>query len=781
MDSVVNQTLKSIEIICINDGSTDGSLDILKSYAEKDNRIRIIDKKNSGYGHSMNMGIDAATGEYIGIVESDDFAEPDMFKKLYKTAEKDDLDVARSNFYYYTTSTGENVKSSMGYVPHNKVFAPSEKLPTFYQQPSVWANIYRTSFIKDNGIRFLETPGASYQDTAFTFKVYAMAKRFKMIDDPLIHYRIDGGSSSFQNTTKVFCVSDEYNEIKRFIKEKGIYHKYKRLVPHLQYRGYKWNYKRLVEPYDQEFLKRWHDEFREEFENGNISKDVFSPEEYEDVMDVVKTGKLSKAKVSVVIPVYNMEPFLRKCMDSVVNQTLKEIEIICVNDGSTDNSLKILQEYSSNDTRVKIIDKKNGGLSSARNAGMKAATAKFIAFVDSDDWLELDAYETVIKGMKGAADIVIFGTNVVGDAMLDRRKADEEYYRVKYSGLIDLNDNVRLRVDVAAWNKLYRRSLIEEHGLEFPVGKLYEDYSFYWRYIFLCKKAYFETAKKYNYLRREGSIMYETFGKNKRAMEHLEVFEGIYDFLKNENNAPDSKDCISSIFLNCFWFAYLNVPNEMKQDVLKLGTKYVKEMNLTGNDVLDNLRYKRYSRVLSSQSRSGRQKLENFLFAALRKITGRNLEALKSTFIDTDPVQYDVHRAVASTRWVHDHENYYNIKRWKTVYDCNSEDLELNWGHKGGIKGGQTVRSEYISKLVRGHECRVYISLWGVQSAVLDGVILTDDRAIFGTSIYDGVNVYTISVDIGPKAGTIRAYSFGHKNSKDYSENCRILKVERSA
>ena len=101
MDSIINQTLKDIEIICVNDGSTDSTLRILQKYAEKDKRIKIIDKANSGYGASMNKGFSEANGEYLGIVESDDWVEPDMFENLYNLAKSNDVDVVKSNFYFY--------------------------------------------------------------------------------------------------------------------------------------------------------------------------------------------------------------------------------------------------------------------------------------------------------------------------------------------------------------------------------------------------------------------------------------------------------------------------------------------------------------------------------------------------------------------------------------------------------------------------------------------------------------------------------------------------------
>lgn len=157
--SILNQTLKNLEIILINDGSTDSSSDIIKEYASEDSRIIVVDKPNSGYGHSMNIGLSKATGKYVGIVESDDWIEPDMFEVLYRLSEKDGLEISRSEFFFYDTENGENNRiSETSYVPHDRVLAPCDENSVFMQQPSIWANLYLRSFLEENNIRFLETP-----------------------------------------------------------------------------------------------------------------------------------------------------------------------------------------------------------------------------------------------------------------------------------------------------------------------------------------------------------------------------------------------------------------------------------------------------------------------------------------------------------------------------------------------------------------------------------------------------------------------------------------------
>lgn len=257
LDSVVNQTLKDIEIICINDGSTDGSLKILEEYAKSDERIKIIDKPNSGYGASMNLGLEAAISEYIGIVESDDFVELYMFEKLYKTACANNLDLVRCRYYEYMTAENSNNLIENKWVPKNEIYCPLEEQAPFRQAPAIWCNLVKKELIEKNRIRFLETPGASYQDTSFAFKLYACSKRFMMIEDSLLHYRVDNINSSVNSTDKAFFVNKEYAEIVDFSFRQNLYPKVRKLIPKIKCGCYKWNYKRLSNSLKLIFILRW--------------------------------------------------------------------------------------------------------------------------------------------------------------------------------------------------------------------------------------------------------------------------------------------------------------------------------------------------------------------------------------------------------------------------------------------------------------------------------------------------------------------------------------------
>lgn len=270
LESIKNQKFTDFEAICINDGSTDGSLELLQQLVGADSRFKIINKKNSGYGHSMNVGLSHSRGKFIGIVEPDDFIEPEMFEVLVSIAESHQLDIARCSYNKFSQEGITAVDLSA--IPENTVLYPLDCLSIFYQAPSVWANIYRREFLLHNQIHFLETPGASFQDVSFTFKAYACCKRFMLINRPLINYRIDNINSSIHDKGKVFCVCTEYDEILRFAKNYPmIYDKVKYIIPDIRFNNYAWNYSRIGVENRISFLKRWGEHIRLDFWEGRIS------------------------------------------------------------------------------------------------------------------------------------------------------------------------------------------------------------------------------------------------------------------------------------------------------------------------------------------------------------------------------------------------------------------------------------------------------------------------------------------------------------------------------
>lgn len=280
MNSVINQTLKDIEIICVNDGSKDNTGRILDRYERQDSRIKVIHKPNTGYGHSLNIALDMARGEYIGIVETDDFASPDMFEKLYSAAKEHNADVVKSNYYQYVSvpepkSTFFEVLRPCGI--YGKVFSTIECMDIMRVAPCIWSGIYRREMLVSNNIRFNETPGASYQDTSFAFKVWVGAERIYLIEDAYLHYRIDNANSSVKSSAKVFCICDEYREIEKYLEQYPEKKKNFEIMKNtLKYESYRWNLQRLTFGFKYAFLLQMRKELSFAEEQGLLQKEYFS-------------------------------------------------------------------------------------------------------------------------------------------------------------------------------------------------------------------------------------------------------------------------------------------------------------------------------------------------------------------------------------------------------------------------------------------------------------------------------------------------------------------------
>lgn len=235
----------------------------------------------------------------------------------------------------------------------------------------------------------------------------------------------------------------------------------------------------------------------------------------------LKKWKKKMPKVSIIIPVYNVENYIEKCLDSVVNQTLQDIEIIIVNDGSTDFSkVKIKPYLEKYPKKIKYLEKGNGGLSSARNYGIPYVTGEYIAFLDSDDYIELETYEEMYElAKKENADMVEC------DFIWEYPNKQKEDCGAIYHNKKEMIEKAR----VVAWNKLIKREIIEKAKVEFPVGLRYEDVEFFYELVPSLNKVSF--VKKYliHYVQRNDSIVNS---QNIRTTEIFTVLEHVIEFYK---------------------------------------------------------------------------------------------------------------------------------------------------------------------------------------------------------------------------------------------------------
>ena len=255
----------------------------------------------------------------------------------------------------------------------------------------------------------------------------------------------------------------------------------------------------------------------------------------------------SQPKVSVIIPVYNMEKYLRECLDSVVNQTLKDIEIICVDDGSTDGSLAILEENRKRDARITVISQENRGLSAARNAGMLHATGEYLYFIDSDDWLDTDALEKLYPlAAEDNLDALLFGIKeFYSSAELHQAFPFFEFWYDKkklsgfYSGIEYIKEAKDQREYLAnVYRALWKRALFRDNQIRFKRGIIHEDNLFTFQALMTADKVRIIPDKFYHRRVREHSTM--TAPKSaKNVIGYFSCAEGVLEYL---SSGPFSHD-----------------------------------------------------------------------------------------------------------------------------------------------------------------------------------------------------------------------------------------------
>lgn len=223
LESILAQTLEDIEIICIDDGSTDRSGSILDAYAAADRRVRVAHRANAGYGAAMNAGIDMAEGEFIGIVESDDCIAEDMYETLYHKAQKYQLDMVKADAYYWLEKADYlNRKHENSLEPYyNKVLQEVDRNIFFTFFMNIWTGIYRRNFLQRKNIRFQETPGASYQDNGFWLQTCMYAERAMWIDRAFYYYRQDNPEASVKSTKKMMAMTKEYEYLEMLLRQRN--------------------------------------------------------------------------------------------------------------------------------------------------------------------------------------------------------------------------------------------------------------------------------------------------------------------------------------------------------------------------------------------------------------------------------------------------------------------------------------------------------------------------------------------------------------------------------
>ena len=274
---------EEVEIIIVNDGSKDRTSEIAHEYMEKyPDIVKVVDKENGGYGIAMNIGLEKATGEYIGIVEPDDFVKLDMYESLYQIAKDNDLDFVKADFYRFKRTDEDDMnmvynRLSKNPEDYNKVFNPSEDTEAIRYIMNTWSGIYKKEFIEKHHIRHNETPGASFQDNGFWFQTFIFATRAMIVDKPYYMNRRDNPNSSVHNREKVYCMNIEYDHIRDILMEHPeLWERFKGMYWYKKYNNYIGTIRRIGMEYRREFVERFSAEFKRGLEKKELDPSVFS-------------------------------------------------------------------------------------------------------------------------------------------------------------------------------------------------------------------------------------------------------------------------------------------------------------------------------------------------------------------------------------------------------------------------------------------------------------------------------------------------------------------------
>ncbi len=282
-------------------------------------------------------------------------------------------------------------------------------------------------------------------------------------------------------------------------------------------------------------------------------------------------------KISVILTIYKVEKYLDECLESVVNQTYKNLEIILVDDGSPDNCPKICDEWAKKDDRIKVIHKKNGGVADARNVGIRAATGKYLSFIDSDDYVERNLYEIAIEKLKeNNAQIFVFGRSYLyGDKIEKNNNANKELVMNTEEALDKMN--MFQYYDVAPWDKVYETKLFD--GIEFPLGKLCEDWYVIYKIIAKAEKVVYNSMPLYVYRQRANSITHSNHVEINR--EPINASKEVLEFIR-EKYPNIEKNALSKYVVSCIGvynnYLYYTMDTEKeKKEILKIVKDNYKE------------------------------------------------------------------------------------------------------------------------------------------------------------------------------------------------------------
>lgn len=663
--SVLKQTLTDIEVVCVNDGTPDNSMEIVERYAKEDDRIVIVNKENGGLSSARNAGIKAANGEYVYFMDSDDYILEDTLEYLYREAKENDLDTIffDADSFFECEELAKKHQSYVEYYHRKSIYEEAVSGQELFAKmiehgefrPSACLQMNRRSLLKQHNITFY--PGIMHEDNLFTLQISLYAKKAKHVSKPFYMRRIRDDSIMTNRNLVRSCegyfvsLLNFYPEIEKEVSDDRVYSAYMKQLRVMQNNAVNIMSKFPKETADavkigtkeeailfQLIVKNYGDTLREK--NGIIAR------QKSELNKIKKSGsyKLAKkiglfprgyralkkrglkycfdkvlykaipslaqkgTKISIVMPVYNCEKYLRPCLDSLCKQTLKAIEIICVDDGSTDTSMDILQEFKEKDKRIHILTQNHMGAGMARNKGMKVAKGSFLLFLDSDDYFDKNMCEKAYyQALRYNAEVVLFGAKRIDMQTGQQQKMgwilrSEELPKGRAFSGEEISDRIFQITSNASWSKLYRKKYLESKGLEFQNIKHTNDAYMTRCAIAMAKRMVVLDESLLTYRYNDGTNTQSV--KYREPLEFFKAFKAIKEKLESEGLYETYRKSYRNWAVTECLFNYNTMKTEEAKEIIKSkllggGLKELDIHNMDQTDFVSDDLYGKYRTFVS--------------------------------------------------------------------------------------------------------------------------------------------------------------------------------------
>ena len=557
LDSVLSQTYKDFEVLMVNDGSTDGSGAICQDFVERDSRFHYFEKENGGLSDARNYGLDRAKGHYITFLDSDDFLFEDYLENLYYASRLSDSDITiggycrfgDSNFYFYNDHFKSD--SLVAFKDFQAIqYLDSMLDVTFLTFSTAWGKLFKRELFSE--LRF---PYGKYAEDQFLiWKLYMKADKIYVFNGASYVYRMNPSGLSNIFTLKHLDYIDAIEErIKETKDIEGIE------IQH-SFNMYRYVLQRILGQLEEHDYIDEAKEVRKKLELAEQGQYSFLSDEVKEI-EVENGGEL----ISIIVPIYNVENYLRMCLDSIEHQTYSNIEVLLINDGSPDSSGEICQEYVARDSRFRYFEKANGGLSDARNYGIERSNGKYLTFVDSDDWLSLTYVEDLYQAaIRNDSDTVISHYTIYNES--DRNyyvHIWDDYYEKNYTSEELIMELPKLELNgyiyITSWGILFKKELF--NNVKFPKGKVIEDSWTNYKLFFKSKKITYIHKEIYSH--REGILSVGSSVNEKLLIDVLEcLLERLAIYTIKGWNYSDEKNNV----LGCLRLRYQQAKENGLQD-----------------------------------------------------------------------------------------------------------------------------------------------------------------------------------------------------------------------